>query len=43
MEMSGIGMLGCVVAYAIPLILLIVILVKVNRIAKVHDTSGPRV
>ena len=34
MVMSGMGMLGCVVAYVVPLILLIVVLVKVNRIAK---------
>jgi hypothetical protein len=37
MEMSGIGMIGCVVAYIVPLILLIVILVKVNGIAKVRQ------
>ena len=42
MEMSGMGMVGCVVAYLVPLILLIVILVKVNRIAKVQDRSGPQ-
>jgi hypothetical protein len=34
MAMSGIGMLACVAAYLVPLILLIVILVKVNQIAK---------
>jgi hypothetical protein len=43
MEMSGMGMVGCVVAYVVPLILSIVILVKVNRIAKVQDSNGPRV
>jgi hypothetical protein len=43
MEGSGIGMVGCVVAYLVSLILLIVILVKVNRIAKVQDRSGPAI
>jgi hypothetical protein len=34
MSMSGMGMVGCVVAYLVPLILLILVLFKVNRIAK---------
>lgn len=33
LQMSGMGMVLCAVAYVVPLILLIVILVKVNRIA----------
>jgi hypothetical protein len=37
-----IGMIGCAIAYLVPLILLIVILVKVNRIAKNQDRSLPR-
>jgi len=43
MPMSGLGMVGCVVAYLVPLVLSIVILVKVNRIANVQDRNGPRV
>jgi hypothetical protein len=43
MEMSGIGMIACAIAYLVPLILLIVILVKVNGIAKAQQKSGPRV
>ena len=35
-------MVGCVAAYLVPLILLIAILVKVNRIAKLQDRNGPR-
>jgi hypothetical protein len=42
MMMSGIGMVGCAIAYLVPLILLIVILVKVNRIARNQDRSLPR-
>lgn len=42
MTMSGLGMLACAVAYLVPLILLIVILVKVNRIAKAQERSGLR-
>jgi hypothetical protein len=34
MMMSGIGVIGFTIAYLVPLILLIVILVKVNRIAR---------
>ena len=34
MMMSGMGMIGCAIAYLVPLVLLIVILVKVNRIDK---------
>jgi hypothetical protein len=34
MTMSWIGMVACLVAYLIPLVLLIVILVKVARIEK---------
>lgn len=39
--MSGIGMIGCAVAYLVPLVLLIVILVQVNRIAK-NQERNPR-
>jgi hypothetical protein len=42
MTMSGIGMLGCAIAYLVPLILLIVILVKVNGIAKNQQKGAPR-
>jgi len=42
MMMSGIGMVGCTIAYLVPLILLIVILVKVNQIARNQDRSLPR-
>ena len=42
MEMSGIGMFGCVIAYLVPLILSIVVLVKVNGIAKAQGKSVPR-
>lgn len=42
MGMSGIGMIGCAVAYLVPLILLIVILVKVNGIAKNQERNLPR-
>ena len=42
MAMSGIGMLACVIAYLTPLILLIVILVKVNQIAKTQEGSLTR-
>ena len=34
MTMSGIGMAFCAIAYLVPLILLIIVLVKVNRIEK---------
>jgi len=42
MMMSGIGMLGCAIAYLVPWVLLIVILVKVNQIAKNQEKSLPR-
>lgn len=38
MAMSGIGMVLCSVAYLVPLILLIVVLVKVNRISNIVKT-----
>jgi len=41
MMMSGIGMIGCAIAYLVPLVLLIVILVKVNGIAK-SERGVPR-
>ena len=40
--MSGMGMIACAVAYLVPLILLIVILVKVNAIAKNQERTLPR-
>lgn len=42
MPMSGLGMIACVVAYLVPLILLIVILRKVNRIEGTQERTGPR-
>ena len=42
MAMSGLGMFACALAYLVPLILLIVILVKVNGIARSLEKSGPR-
>jgi hypothetical protein len=42
MMMSGIGMIGCAIAYLVPLVLLIVILVKVNRIANNQERGLPR-
>jgi hypothetical protein len=40
MEMSGMGMVGCVVAYLVPLILLIVILVKVKSGRSIRVECG---
>jgi hypothetical protein len=42
MMMSGIGMIGCAIAYLVPLVLLIVILIKVNRIANNQGRGLPR-
>ncbi len=42
MMMSGMGMIGCGIAYLVPLVLLIVILVKVNRIASNQERTLPR-
>ena len=35
-------MIGCAVAYFVPLVLIIVTLVKVNRIAKNQERTLPR-
>jgi hypothetical protein len=40
MGMSGLGMIACAIAYLVPLILLIVILVKVNRIAEAQEIGN---
>jgi hypothetical protein len=40
--MLGTGMIGCAVVYLVPLILLIVILVKIDGIAKTQERSLPR-
>jgi hypothetical protein len=42
MAMSGLGMVAYAVGYLVPLILLIVILVKVNGIARTLEKGGPR-
>ena len=42
MMSSGMGMVACAVAYLVPLVLLIVIFVKVNRIAKNQERILPR-
>jgi hypothetical protein len=42
MAMSGLGMFACVLAYLVPLVLLIVILIKVNGIANAQKRSEPR-